>query len=144
MAGILFCPQGAILTTMLATRNFSSKYDAQGKYLRPSSALHGPRQTVLLYLPLNFYAHNPTRPYRLSLSFSKRHYRLYVSLFSPSNPPVIHVSLSFSLSLSLSLSLCTYTRSLFIYSVFSVYIPEFITHKNPPRLSSLTPRLFFL
>lgn len=47
--------QGAILTTMLATRNFSSKYDAQGKYLRPSSALlHGPRQTVLLYLPLNF------------------------------------------------------------------------------------------
>lgn len=46
--------QGAILTTMLATRNFSSKYDAQGKYLRPSSALHGPRQTVLLYLLLNF------------------------------------------------------------------------------------------
>jgi len=32
--------QGAILTTMLATRNFSSKYDAQGKYLRPSSALY--------------------------------------------------------------------------------------------------------
>ncbi|EGI62654.1 Calcium/calmodulin-dependent protein kinase type II alpha chain [Acromyrmex echinatior] len=28
--------KGAILTTMLATRNFSSKYDAQGKYLRPS------------------------------------------------------------------------------------------------------------
>lgn len=24
--------QGAILTTMLATRNFSSKYDAHGKY----------------------------------------------------------------------------------------------------------------
>ncbi|EFN82316.1 Calcium/calmodulin-dependent protein kinase type II alpha chain [Harpegnathos saltator] len=46
--------KGAILTTMLATRNFSSKYDAQGEYLRPSSALHGPRQTVLLYLLLNF------------------------------------------------------------------------------------------
>lgn len=46
--------QGAILTTMLATRNFSSKYDTQGEYLRPSSALHGPRQTVLLYLLLNF------------------------------------------------------------------------------------------
>ena len=29
-----FRPQGAILTTMLATRNFSSKYDGHGKYLR--------------------------------------------------------------------------------------------------------------
>lgn len=30
----LFHVQGAILTTMLATRNFSSKYDGHGKYLR--------------------------------------------------------------------------------------------------------------
>ena len=37
---LLLCRQGAILTTMLATRNFSSKYEAQGEYLRPSSALH--------------------------------------------------------------------------------------------------------
>lgn len=34
LASCLFHTQGAILTTMLATRNFSSKYDAQGKYLR--------------------------------------------------------------------------------------------------------------
>lgn len=42
---------------MLATRNFSSKYDAQGKYLRPSSALYidHDRQYFFLYLPLKLY-----------------------------------------------------------------------------------------
>jgi len=34
MVYCLFHVQGAILTTMLATRNFSSKYDGHGKYLR--------------------------------------------------------------------------------------------------------------
>lgn len=37
-SGIVF--QGAILTTMLATRNFSSKYDVQGRYLTGSSGLN--------------------------------------------------------------------------------------------------------
>jgi len=42
--------QGAILTTMLATRNFSSKYDAQGKYLRPSSALYTDHDRQYFYI----------------------------------------------------------------------------------------------
>lgn len=47
--------QGAILTTMLATRNFSSKYDAQGKYLRPSSALYTDHDRQYFYISrLNF------------------------------------------------------------------------------------------
>ena len=44
----LFHVQGAILTTMLATRNFSSKYDGHGKYLRTPRTKKNGRNSLFL------------------------------------------------------------------------------------------------
>lgn len=44
----LFHVQGAILTTMLATRNFSSKYDGHGKYLRTPRTKKNGRNSVFV------------------------------------------------------------------------------------------------
>jgi hypothetical protein len=45
----LFHVQGAILTTMLATRNFSSKYDGHGKYLRTPRTKQNDRNSLFWY-----------------------------------------------------------------------------------------------
>lgn len=118
---------------MLATRNFSSKYDAQGKYLRPSSALHGPRQTVLLYLPLNFYAQPSPPCVSLSLSFLSDTHPL--SLFN-------HLVPWFYISFSLYDSLC---NSVFLFlSIYMHLSPEFITHKEKNTHLDSSSHVFLL
>lgn len=61
---------------MLATRNFSSKYDAQGKYLRPSSALYTDHDRQYFYIPSRWILHPPclcprTRPNNTTTTTTK-------------------------------------------------------------------------